>query len=148
MEQNYNEQNPYVQNQTPVTPNPYNDQSYNPQPVSPYPAQPRPEDIPGLQQLVNSAFGKALASVIMAELPIASIIAIFMGSSANKLVAKAENLAAQYGTKAGGKKIAAKIMGKIGFFMGIGMTIFWGIYILYFIFLMLLVLVAETNYHF
>ncbi len=88
---------------------------------------------PQVQSLVNSAFGKALASVIMAEIPIASIIAIIMGSKALKLVDSANALAAQYGISAGGKCVAARILGKIGKIVGIVMTAFWPFYIIFMI---------------
>lgn len=116
------------------------------QPQYPYQPKPRAEDIPGLNQLVNSAFSKGLASTIMAELPIASIIAIIMGSKAKKLVNEADRLAAKYGIKAPGKRTAAKILGNVGFGLGIGMTVFWTIYIIYLVIFMARIL--ETNYHF
>lgn len=88
-----------------------------------------------LAQLIDSAFGKALASVIMAEFPIASIIAIFMGRKATSLIAEADKLAAQTGLKASGKRIAAKIMSIVGFIAGIVnsvMYIFLGIYLIFY----------------
>lgn len=144
-------QQPY--NPAPVA-QPYQPQEpvypYQPQAAYPY-QQPqysyRAEDVPGLTDKVKSAFGKGLAAVIMAEFPITSIISIFMGSKSKKLVKEADQLAAQYGTKAPGKRTAAKILGNIGFGLGIGMTAFWTIYIFYIV-MMVLVLVAETNYHF
>ena len=87
-------------------------------------------DDPRISELVDSAFGKALASTIMCAFPITSIISIFLGAKAGKLVKQANALAAACGRKAGGKSIAAKIMGSIGKGFGIGMTIFWGIYTL------------------
>ena len=78
----------------------------------------------------DSAFGKTLASVIMAWWPVTSVIAIILGAIGLKNVNKAEEIAANYGVSAGGKKVAAKIMGKIGLIGGIVMTAFWFVYIL------------------
>lgn len=90
-----------------------------------------------VKPIVDSAFGKGLAAAIMCEIPVASIIAIFMGNSAVSLVQQAEQMAAQYGISAGGKCTAAKVLGKVGKFAGIGFTIF---YVLYFGFLFLYLL--------
>ena len=83
-----------------------------------------------VEGLVKSAFSKGLASVIMAEMPVASIIAIFMGNKALKLADSANALAAQYGISAGGKCVAAKVLGEIGKIVGIVMTILWPFYII------------------
>ena len=139
MEQNFNEQNTYEQN-------PYSYQQPYQAPVCPYPVQPRPEDVPGLKEMTDSAFGKGLASVIMAEFPIASIIAIIMGSKAKKQVQEADRLAAQHGTKAPGRRTAAKILGNVGFGLGIGCTVLYAI--LFFYILLIVAIFAETNYHF
>ena len=84
---------------------------------------------PAVDLIVDSAFGKALASAIMCEFPIASIIAIVIGSQSLDLVEQAKNLAAQRGAKPSGKIIAATVLGKIGKIAGIIMTCFWGIYL-------------------
>lgn len=159
---------PQATYEPPYQPQPMYQQPYNPapaaQPYQPqepvYPYQPqaaypyqqpqysyRAEDVPGLKDLVSSAFSKGLAAVIMAEFPITSIISIFMGSKSKKLVREADQLAAQYGVKAPGKRTAAKILGNIGFGMGIGMTAFWVFYIFYAV-VIALAFIAETNYHF
>lgn len=83
-----------------------------------------------IAELAGSAFGKGLASVIMCELPITSIISIALGAKAVKLSNKANELAASCGKRAGGKNIAAKILGNIGKYTGIVMTVIWGIYFL------------------
>ena len=85
-------------------------------------------DDPRISELVDSAFGKALAANIMCAFPITSIISIILGAKAGSLVRQANTLAAACGKKAGGKSIAAKIMGGIGKGFGIGMTIFWALY--------------------
>lgn len=148
MEQTYTEQNGAPMESQPVCPSQPEATAYTypPQqtPVCPYYAyppqpMPRPEDVPGLPNLVESAFSTGLAATIMAQFPVASIIAIFKGRQAGKLVADAENLAAQYGTKAGGKKIAAKVLSKVGFISGIYYTALWAwfatFYSLYFLIL-------------
>ena len=78
----------------------------------------------------DSAFGKTLASVIMAWWPVTSVIAIILGALGLKNVNKADEIASNYGVSAGGKRLAAKIMGKIGLIGGIAMTAFWFIYFL------------------
>lgn len=83
---------------------------------------------PVVEECVGSAFGKALASVIICSLPIGSLIGIFLGNSGLNYAERANVLAAQYGCRAGGKNIAAKILGKIGKITSVVMTIFWGIY--------------------
>ena len=84
---------------------------------------------PRIPELADSAFSKALASTIMCAFPITSIISIFLGAKALKLTRKIDKLAAEYGKTVGGKKTAAKILANIGKGFGIGMTIFWGLYI-------------------
>lgn len=155
MEQNYNEQNSYEQNpqqnpydqnsygqnpygQNPYGQNPYGQNPYNQNPFGqnpygyqqPYQGYPqtRPENVPGLKSLADSAFAKGLASAIMSPWPITSIIAIIMGAMSKRQVAEADHLAAQYGTKAPGKRTAAKILGSVGFGVGIGFTVFWTFY--------------------
>lgn len=83
-----------------------------------------------IAELAGAAFGRALASVIIPGLPISSIISIVLGSKALKLTHQADELAAACGKRAGGKNIAAKILGKIGKIAGISFTVFWGVYIL------------------
>ncbi len=88
-----------------------------------------------IESVVSSGFGKSLAAAIMAWYPVTSIIAIILGSSGLNCVKQAEQIAAQYGISAGGKNIAAKVLGKVGMIGGIVMTAFWAFYILYFIFI-------------
>ncbi len=83
-----------------------------------------------IQSLANSAFGKGLASVIMAEFPILCFIAIFLGGSAASRAKSASALALQNGVSAGGKCVAAKILGTIGMILGIIMSLFWVLYII------------------
>ena len=108
---NYNNQNqpPYGYNQPPVY-------GYQPVPNADIEAQ------------VNSAFGKGLAAAILAEFPIGSIIAIALGSGAANMAEQANAMAASRGTSAGGKNVAARVLGLVGKFAGIGFTIFWAIY--------------------
>lgn len=85
-------------------------------------------EVPHLKELTENAFSNGLASVIMAEFPVASIFAIFKGHKAQKLAREAEELGARYGIGGGGKATAGKIMGKIGKIVGIVLTAFWGFY--------------------
>ena len=86
-----------------------------------------------IESLVKSAFGKGLASVIMAEFPILSIVSIFMGGTAVRQSEDASAMALRNGVSAGGKCVAAKVLGKIGKILGIVMTCVWAFYIVYFI---------------
>ncbi len=144
MEQTYTEQSGAPMESQPVCPSQQT-------PACPYSYQPmpRPEDVPGLPNLVESAFSTGLAATIMAQFPVASIIAIFKGRQAGKLVTDAENLAAQYGTKAGGKKIAAKVLSKVGFISGIYYTALWAwlatFYSLYFSIVFLVAFLASIS---
>ncbi len=85
---------------------------------------------PRIDEYAGTAFGKGLAATIMAWFPVASIIAIITGSKALSAAKAAKELAENCGTSAGGKCVAAKILGKIGKIGGIVMTAFWGFYIL------------------
>lgn len=92
-----------------------------------------PVVVPSVDQMVaemsNSAFNKALASAIMSNFPIASIIAIVQGNQALNQVKRIKELAEPYGIFAGGKYIAARVLALIGKFSGIAMTIFWALYL-------------------
>ena len=83
-----------------------------------------------LASYADAAFGKCLAACIMAWFPVTSIIAIVMGSNGLGIVQQAYDLAVRNGVSAGGKNIAAKILGKVGKIGGIAMTIFWSFYML------------------
>lgn len=91
-------------------------------------SEPRSESNPEVDACAGSAFGKSLAAAIMAWFPICSIIAIILGSGGLKMVKRANELAAHYGVSAGGKNIAAKILGMIGKIAGIVMTVIYSIY--------------------
>jgi len=92
-----------------------------------------PVVVPSVDQMVaemsNSAFNKALASAIMSNFPIASIIAIVQGNQALNQVKRIKELAEPYGIFAGGKYIAARVLALVGKFSGIAMTIFWALYL-------------------
>lgn len=81
-----------------------------------------------IEELGKEAFPKALASAIMAEFPVASIIAIFMAIKSQKVVKSAYDLAERNGVKVDGKCMAAKILSMVGKILGIVMTCFWGFY--------------------
>ena len=91
---------------------------------------PAPQNVPEIEACAGSAFGKALASVIISWLPIGSIIAIILSSGALKLVKRANELAAHYGISAGGKAIAAKILGIVGKVSSIVVTVIYALYFL------------------
>ena len=83
---------------------------------------------PEVDACAGSAFGKSLAAAIMAWFPICSIIAIILGSGGLKMVKRANELAAHYGVSAGGKTVAAKVLGMVGKIAGIVMTVIYSIY--------------------
>ncbi len=83
-----------------------------------------------LDGIIDKSFGKGLAATICAWFPIASIVAIILGSKSMKIWKEAKNLSQQYGVKLSGKNIAARVLGMVGTFGGIGMTCFWLLYII------------------
>ena len=85
-----------------------------------------------VKSLVDSAFGKCLAAVIIAWFPIGSIIAIILGAKGLKTVKKAVVLAEANNISAGGKKVASKITGIIGLIGGIVMTVYYFFVVLIF----------------
>ena len=97
------------------------------QPIYQQPTQP---DIlpPDIQQMVDSVFGKALASTIMSEIPVASIIAFFFGNNAFKTTNEIVEICVARGIRVPGKLKAARILSRIGKFAGLGFSIFWGCY--------------------
>lgn len=102
-------------------------------------------EVPQLKELTENAFSNGLAAVIMAEFPVASIFAIFKGHKAQKLAREAENMAAGYGLSAGGKNVAAKVMGIVGKISGIVNTALYAFLALYFVFYMLFMIVMLTG---
>lgn len=88
-------------------------------------------EVPQLKELTEKAFSNGLAAVIMAEFPVASIFAIFKGHKAQKLAREAEDLAQSYGRFAGGKNVAAKVMGIVGKISGIVNTALYAFLTLY-----------------
>ncbi len=111
------EQPAYQQYQQPVYQQPMYQQS-----VSPVSQE--------IEEKAGSAFGKGLAATIMAWFPITSIIAIILGSIGLKLANANNEHASRLGVSAGGKNVAAKILGIVGLVSGIVMTIFWVVYII------------------
>ena len=75
-----------------------------------------------VEQAVNDAFGKCLAAAIMCQFPVASIIAIFFGFQGLNMLENAKAMAANAGVSAGGKAVAAKILGMVGKIGGIVVT--------------------------
>lgn len=140
MDQN-NYQAQYQQPSNHQNPNP---QDANQQYRQPYQMNAFPFD---LQQKIDSVFGKALAATIMAEFPIASIIALIFGKNAlTEILSLIEECAAR-GIRYPGKLRAAKILATIGKFAGLGFTIFWAAYlafiVLYFGFFFFVFILGE-----
>lgn len=88
-----------------------------PQYGQPYPAPETPDFLP-----------KAIAAVIMCEFPVASIIAIIVGANNRRRIQ--DYLA--MGGKMTPKVRVSHILSTVGLWLGVGMTIIWGIYFLYF----------------
>lgn len=104
-------------------------ENFQAQPFSPE-AAPQAQSSAELEDLVGSAFGKSLASVIIAGFPISSIIAIILSCSGQSKLKAAQELAARMGVSAGGKAVAAKVLGIIGKIAGIVCTAIYGLYFL------------------
>ena len=122
---NYNPQQPPMDNQPPM-----GQPMYGQQPPMGQPPVIDPDFVhPEVQAKEDSAFGKGLASLILAEFPIGSIFAIGLGSKAQALAAESKQMAAFYGVDTHGKGQAGRILGKIGKILGIVMTSFWALYI-------------------
>ena len=83
---------------------------------------------PEVDEKVDSAFFKALASTILAFFPITSVVAIFLGLSVSKKLKEANELAENYGVGLGGKAKAAKILSIIGSIAGGVFTVYYAFY--------------------
>ncbi|MBQ3064626.1 MAG: DUF4190 domain-containing protein [Clostridia bacterium] len=118
-------QNGYPQNGYPH--NGYPQQGYAPYPNGYYPPvyQQQPRTNPHVEESAGSAFGKSLAGLIMSEFPICSIIAIILSSMGLRLAKQTDEMAAYYRVEAGGKNVAAKVLGTIGLILSIIMTVFY-----------------------
>lgn len=102
---------PYNQPQYPQPQNDY------PQYGQQYPAMETPDFLP-----------KAIAAAVMSEFPVASIIAIIVGANNRRRIQ--DYLA--MGGKMTPKVRVSHILSTVGLWLGVGMTIIWGIYCLYF----------------
>lgn len=79
---------------------------------------------------VSKAFGNGLASIILCEFPIASIVAIVLGSKAVRSVDNLKNVCGSRSDLSLNKKsIPARILGLIGKIVGIVMTVVYTIII-------------------
>lgn len=102
---------------------------YNQAPV--YEAQPQYNQAPVYNAAPEADAGSLLVKGILAlALSEFGIPGIILGSMAKKLAAQ---FMAANGGQIFGKAKVGSILGKIGFGLGIGMTIFWGIYLLFFV---------------
>ena len=98
-------------------------------PVNEAPEEPAaPERDPMIDVLAGQAFSKGLASVILSQFPIASIIGLILGSKGVKSANMARDLANAQGVKGGGKYMVGRILSTIGKFMSLFYTIFWALY--------------------
>lgn len=111
---NYQPQYNQPQYNQPQYPQPQNDY---PQYGQQYPAMETPDFLP-----------KAIAAAVMSEFPVASIIAIIVGANNRRRIQ--DYLA--MGGKMTPKVRVSHILSTVGLWLGVGMTIIWGIYFLYF----------------
>ncbi len=77
-----------------------------------------------------SAMKLGIIACALAEWPGASIAAIVLGANAKKKVEAATNYYTSRGLEVPKKRIPARILALVGFFAGIGFTVFWTIYFL------------------
>lgn len=115
-----------------------NEQTQSPQYATSEPAKTNvlPQDV---QQRIDNIFGKALASAIMSEFPIASIIAIFFGNNALKEVVALIDICRSMSIRLPGKLVAARILAIVGKVGGIvctciyaGLSVFYAFYFILF----------------
>lgn len=92
-----------------------------PQYGQPYPAPETPDFLP-----------KAIATVVMSQFPVASIIAIVFGANNKRNIR--DYLA--MGGKMTPKVRVSHILSTVGLWLGVGATILYGFYLLYFGFIM------------
>ncbi len=100
----------------------YNAQSYNQAPVY--------NNAPVSSVDEKSLMIKGILALALSEFGIPGIV---LGSMAKKMAAQ---FMAENGGQIYGKAKVGSILGKIGFGLGIGMTIFWGVYILIYVILL------------
>ncbi len=87
-----------------------------------------PERDPMIDVFAGQAFSKGLASVILSQFPIASIIGLVMGSKGLKSANMARDLANAQGVKGGGKYMVGRILSTVGKFTSLFYTVFWALY--------------------
>ena len=88
---------------------------------------------PNYETTARDFLTKAIVSCAICALPVGSIIAIFMGKKNRQAVLDYLNRGGLHTTKI--KFCSA--LSRTGFYAGIGYTIFWGVYALYFLFVIL-----------
>ena len=79
---------------------------------------------------ICSAMKLGIIACALAEWPGASIAAIVLGANAKKKVAAATEFYTSRGLEVPKRRIPARILALVGFFAGIGFTVFWTIYFL------------------
>lgn len=94
----------------------YPQQQYN----YPYPLQ-APDFLP-----------MAVTAVVLAEIPVASIVAIILGAKNKRRI---QNYLAEGGQRTAKVRVSS-ILSTVGLWLGVGMTIFYAFYLFYFIAIM------------
>ena len=113
MENNYYSQSPYGQ-------------QYG-QPQYQY-SQPQQPIDPNYEERTKSLLTKAIVACAISAMPIASIVSIFLGSGNRKAVLEYIDQCGQHTAKL---KVCS-CLSRTAMFSGIGHTIFWAFYVLYF----------------
>ena len=79
---------------------------------------------------ICSAMKLGIIACALAEWPGASIAAIVLGANAKKKVATATEFYTSRGLEGPKRRLPARILALVGFFAGIGCTVFWTLYFL------------------
>ena len=109
---NYNPQGSNAQREPVPTFSGPTQYDYPPQP--PVYEQISSENVPEIQPMIEEAFTKCLTGMIMSFFPFLCFFAFFISNKGLNLLKQANDLATQYGVKAGGKATTSKIFGTIG----------------------------------
>jgi hypothetical protein len=117
MENNYYSQQQYNPYGQPQYNQPYGQPQYVQQPID-----------PNYEEKTKSLLTKAIVACALAAMPIASIVSIIMGSKNRKDVLEYINQCGQHTVKL---KVCS-CLSRAAKYAGIGYTIFWGFYAMYF----------------
>ncbi len=117
------------------------DNNYNPNPGFNYGYDPNyapniPQKAPmapEVAELAGASLTRSIVAMIFAELPLLSIIAIFLGFGAKKKAQTAMERAKQLNCECTAKATVGKILGLVSGILGILCSVIYAIYTLYFV---------------